>query len=88
MTRLERLAFAVLIFAAGVFAWFGLFTFVADQLPPPVTKRTCTCAGKDDCDITVFNTDGTRYAYCARWGENESCCVIEPSPAPDDNGEN
>lgn len=61
-----------------------LLITAADALPEQSPLEiSCGCAGKPEgCVTAVFDTDGTgeRLAYCALWGERETCCLIPNNP--------
>ena len=61
-----------------VFAMFAMLFIAVENIPdnsPPAP--TCSCAGKDDCDVVRFEVDRGWFADCALWVDGGSCCYVQ-----------
>ena len=63
---------------------YGLGFAISETLPDPKPAAepaaACTCAGKTDCSIAVFQVDDNTRAYCALGPGRKSCCEVRPAP--------
>ena len=39
----------------------------------------CTCEGRPEgCEVKQFSNNDGKYAFCAVWGNDQSCCMVDP----------